>query len=292
MSPLVSVGVPTFNGSRYVERTIRSVLAQELTDFELIICDDGSTDRTLELVAGFADPRIRIEPGPADGAAANFNRLIDLSRGRWFKLLCQDDLLYPDCLRRQVDALERGADDHVVMATSRRDIIDDDDRVILRAHGWRSAAGVVNGDVVIRSILREGKNLVGEPSAVLSDRATLVAMGGFSTDQAYTVDVDAWIRLMSRGNLAYIPEALCTFRISSSSWSSRLARQQGQQVRATMRAIARDHGDIVSRFDLASGLVRGGMLAAARRGVFAAARRLPARGTVQIGAPVPAPDDH
>ena len=150
----------------------------------------------------------------------------------------------------------------------------------------------MNGDVVIRSILREGKNLVGEPSAVLCDRAALVAMGGFSTDQAYTVDVDAWIRLMSRGNLAYIPEALCTFRISSSSWSSRLARQQGQQVRATMRAIARDHGDIVSRFDLASGLVRGGMLAAARRGVFAAARRLPARGTVQIGAPVPAPDDH
>jgi len=284
-TPTVSVCIPTYNGARYVERTIRSVLAQSFKDFELVVRDDGSSDDTLAVVQSIDDERIRIVAGRENaGAGANFGLAVAEATGTYVKLLCQDDVIYPECLERQVAALD--ADPGVVMVSCHRDIVDDHDRVVYRNRGWRKASGVYAGDDVVRATVRAGTNLVGEPSAVLLRREEFEAVGGFDRTYAYMIDLEAWMRLLERGSLHYLPDALCTFRVSQQSWSAALRRDQARQARVLLRTLRARHPEAVTRADLAVGLTKPTLLAAARRAVFAASAVLPNR-----SGPAPAATD-
>src|SRR5688572_23393337 len=112
-TPLVSVGLPVFNGENYVAEAIQSVLDQTVGDLELIIQDNASTDRTEEICRGFQarDSRIRYFRNPRNlGAAPNYNLACKLSRGRYFKWLAHDDRLLPGYLEAAVAALESQPD--------------------------------------------------------------------------------------------------------------------------------------------------------------------------------------
>jgi glycosyltransferase involved in cell wall biosynthesis len=283
VSPTVSVCIPTYNGARFIERTLRSVLAQRYDDYEIVLGDDGSTDGTLDLVARFDDERLRVVPGVSGvNAPANFNRLIAAAEGRYVKLLCQDDMLYPDCLARQVEAMRRGEPHGVVLVSCQRDIVDDDDRIVYRNRGWRQAAGVVEGGWAMRANVRAGTNLIGEPSATLCVREVLQEVGGYSLDQSYMVDLDLWMRMLDRGNLYYLPESLCTFRVSRMSWSSRLARHQAREARKALRLVQATHPDTIRMRDLRLGLVKPTLLALARRAVFVLSPILPSKGEASV----------
>lgn len=291
MTPTVSVCIPTYNGERFVERTLRSVLAQHYTDFEIVLGDDGSTDATLDVVSRITDDRLRIVPGVSGvNAPANFNRLIAASCGKYVKLLCQDDMLYPDCLSRQVAAMEDGATRGVVLVSCKRDIVDDHDRVVYRNRGWRGAAGFIDGARAMRANVRAGTNLIGEPSATLCSREVIEAVGGYSLDQNYMVDLDLWMRMLDRGNLVYIPESLCTFRVSRMSWSSRLARHQAREARKALRFVHGSRPSTIRRTDLAIGLLKPTALACARRAVFILSPVLPSRGDAASAPGVASPE--
>ena len=93
--PLVSIGMPVFNGEDYVEAALDSILTQTFTNFELIISDNASTDRTEEICNDFADSDDRIRYYRQEknlGAAANFNRVFELSSGKYFKWAAHDAL--------------------------------------------------------------------------------------------------------------------------------------------------------------------------------------------------------
>jgi glycosyltransferase involved in cell wall biosynthesis len=275
-TPTVSVCIPTYNGARYVERTIRSVLAQTYEDFELVVRDDGSTDDTLAVVQSIDDERVRIVAGRENaGAGANFGLAVAEATGTYVKLLCQDDVIYPECLARQIAVLE--SDAGVVMVSCHRDIVDDDDRVVFRNRGWRKASGRYAGAAVMRATVRAGTNLVGEPSAVLLRREAFEAAGGFDRTYSYMIDLEAWMRLLELGSLHYLPDALCTFRVSQQSWSADLRRDQARQARELLRTLRARHPEAVTRADLALGLTKPTLLAVARRAVFAASAVLPER---------------
>jgi glycosyltransferase involved in cell wall biosynthesis len=109
MSPRVSLGLPVYNGEAYVAQAIGSILAQDFTDFELVICDNASTDATAEICTGFAasDPRIRYVRNERNiGAAGNYNRAFELSSGEFFKWCAHDDWIGPGFLGHAVAALE------------------------------------------------------------------------------------------------------------------------------------------------------------------------------------------
>jgi glycosyltransferase involved in cell wall biosynthesis len=123
--PLVSIGLPVFNGAAYLEEAIRSVLAQCLDDLELVISDNASTDRTAEICRGWAatDRRVRYLRNPTNlGAAPNYNRTFAESRGRYFKWLAHDDRLRSEYLATTVAVLE--ADPSVVLCNTTVDYID------------------------------------------------------------------------------------------------------------------------------------------------------------------------
>ncbi|MEM1039382.1 MAG: glycosyltransferase family 2 protein [Pseudomonadota bacterium] len=108
-TPRVSIGLPVFNGDAYLTQAIQSILDQSYDDFELILCDNASTDGTEEICRQFAqlDPRIRyIRHGQNLGAAANYNRAFEEARGVYFKWGAHDDTLHPDFLAHCVAALD------------------------------------------------------------------------------------------------------------------------------------------------------------------------------------------
>lgn len=107
--PLVSVGMPVFNGENYLDEAIRSVLVQTVDDLELVICDNASTDRTAEICQDHAasDRRVVYARNAANlGAIPNYNKAFDLAQGRYFKWLAHDDRILPAFLEETTRALE------------------------------------------------------------------------------------------------------------------------------------------------------------------------------------------
>ncbi|MEM7163992.1 MAG: glycosyltransferase family 2 protein [Planctomycetota bacterium] len=124
--PKVSLGLPVYNGEAFVEQAIRSALAQTFEDFELIICDNASTDSTSEICEYFAgiDSRIQYHRNPENiGAAPNFNLALELAKGEYFKWVAHDDVLEPEYLEQTVAVLEENAD--YVLAHSECHFIDE-----------------------------------------------------------------------------------------------------------------------------------------------------------------------
>lgn len=108
-APIVSIGMPVYNGARYVAAAIESILAQTLTDFTLVICDNASTDETEAICRDFAakDARVHYHRNSENlGAHPNYNRTFDLSSGKYFKWAAHDDMLAPQYLERCVAAME------------------------------------------------------------------------------------------------------------------------------------------------------------------------------------------
>lgn len=129
--PRVSVGLPVYNRERYVAETIEAHLAQTFADFELVICDNASSDRTEEICRVYArkDPRIRYVRNANNlGAAKNYRLAFELSSGEYFKWAPSDDLCGPEFLARCVEVLDQ--DPSVVLAYPKTKLIDEHGQLI------------------------------------------------------------------------------------------------------------------------------------------------------------------
>ena len=109
MGPLVSILIPCYNAERWVAQAIESALGQRWAETEIIVVDDGSTDRSLDVIRQF-DGRIRWETGPNRGGNSARNRLLELARGEWVQYLDADDYLLPHKIARQMEFVTARAD--------------------------------------------------------------------------------------------------------------------------------------------------------------------------------------
>ena len=158
MSVRVSLAMPIYNGEQYVEETIRSILAQDFTDFELIITDNASTDRTEEICRGFAarDQRIRYVRNERNlGASANYNLGLSLATGEFFKWCAHDDLISPNCIGALVNALEQ--DSEAVGAFPKTECIDEAGTVIpIVGRQLPDTRGLTPAQRFLRGVLQGG----------------------------------------------------------------------------------------------------------------------------------------
>jgi glycosyltransferase involved in cell wall biosynthesis len=118
--PLLSIGMPIFNGEQFLEKTLDSILGQTYTNFELIISDNASTDRTQQKCRTYAstDSRISYYRNKRNiGAPANYNKVFKLSSGKYFKWAAHDDIISPEYLEKCVSVLEK--DPSVVLCHSK-----------------------------------------------------------------------------------------------------------------------------------------------------------------------------
>jgi glycosyltransferase involved in cell wall biosynthesis len=129
--PKVSVGMPVYNGESFLGQSIESVLQQTFRDFELIVSDNGSTDRTRDIAERYAalDPRVRYVRSDVNrGAAWNYRRSFELARGNYFRWAPADDRFAPDSIATCVAALDEDRD--AVLCYPKTDLVDSDGKVI------------------------------------------------------------------------------------------------------------------------------------------------------------------
>ena len=236
-APRISICVPTYQGGRFLAETVRSALGQDSDDFEVVVLDNGSTDDTVHILAGFDDPRLRVHRNEETvDLPTNWRRVIEASRGRYVKLLCADDLLHHSAVRLQSDVLEQCPG--VSLVASRRALIDEDGRVLARRMGLRGVAGAHAGRrVARRTVLSGGINPVGEPVGVMFRRADYDAIGGWDGSLLHPMDLDLWIRLLAVGTFYGQLEELAAFRVSATALSSQHSPLQYREYKALLHRI-------------------------------------------------------
>jgi glycosyltransferase involved in cell wall biosynthesis len=210
--PTVSVCIPVYNGADSIGRSLDSVLAQTYADFECVVVDNSSTDATIARVQEYSDPRIRVVRNLTNlGLVTNHNRCISVARGRLIQFVHADDWLLPNCLARLVPAFD---DDNVGLAFAPRQVLTPD-------QSWKARYGrlegplrplhpVNSGSELIRRYVAAGAdgNPIGEPTSVMVRRETLIAAGGFRPQVPQLQDIDAWLRMLTVCDAAFIDEEL------------------------------------------------------------------------------------
>jgi len=165
------------------------------------------------------------------GAAGNWTHASQAATGAFIKLVCQDDLLTPDAVSRQVAAMQQHPT--AVMAVARRDIIDARGGTVAKARGGQGLTpGLVSGADVIRACWLQGTNVVGEPVVVLFRRQALLDAMPWRDDNPLMLDITTYAAVAPHGDVWVDSASLGAFRVSSSSWSTRLAGVQHAQFRA------------------------------------------------------------
>ncbi len=185
-NPLVSVIIPTYNRGWIVKEAIESVLAQDFTDFELIVVDDGSTDNTSEILKEF-ESDIRVIRQTNRGVSAARNRGILASVGRWIAFLDSDDLWLPEKLSRQVDFFTTHAD--AMICQTEEQWIRNGVRVNPRVRHHK-----FSGLIFERSL----ELCLVSPSAVMIRKDLFDVVGLFDKSLPACEDYDLWLRVSCR----------------------------------------------------------------------------------------------
>ena len=254
--PAISVCIPTYNGAKFIAQTIESILNQTFTDFEIIVSDDGSSDKTLEIVGSFNDPRIvRIDRLSKVGAEANWNNAVATASASLVKLVCQDDLLYPQCLEVEVQTMNKSENQEVSFCFHLRDFVTPNSRKLIARRVGYSNLQKYSKTEILTKVVRSGGNPIGEPMAVTMRKLSLNSAGKFRGD--YVIDLDMWSKLSDQGSALFIEQHLSAFRISKTSWTSNLKKSQLSSVRALSKKLQIDSDGAITKFDLLRGQIVG-----------------------------------
>jgi glycosyltransferase involved in cell wall biosynthesis len=202
--PGVSIVLPVYNAAAYVAEAVGSMLAQTFGDFELILVNDGSTDGSRDVLAGFQDDRIRILDQQNQGLVAALNRGIREARGEWIARMDADDVSLPGRLEAQVRHLHR----HPELGLLGGFVSTTDE------------AGRVLGEVVRFSETHEeiwrsiGRRpwVLCHPTAVFR-REWAIEAGLYDPAYRHAEDVEFFARLMTRRRAANLPEVVLRYRL-------------------------------------------------------------------------------
>ncbi len=222
--PTVSILMSVYNNDRFLEAAIDSMLRQTFTDFEFLIMDVGSTDRSPEILQAYAaqDPRIRVTIQKNQGLAKSLNQLLAQARGELIARMDADDIALPERLERQVSFLKQHPE--ILVVGTAFDRIDAKGRFLDHCDPPQT-------DAEIQTLLIGGTSLLLHPATMLR-RSPALAVGGYNETMVGSSDLDLWLRLGEVGQLANLSETLMLYLLHPNSITYRKQVRQTQDAKA------------------------------------------------------------
>jgi len=225
--PLVSIITPVYNGERFIQETVESVLTQKYPRLEYIVLDDGSSDRTLDLLKPY-DEKIRLVRHANMGHPQTVNKGFRLARGEILSVVNADDPLRPDAVEILVEPLTRQKD--CIVSYPDWDLIDQNGAVI---------ETIQSPDYDYARMVNWHKCMPG-PGAFFR-RSILERLSGWSEDYRYVYDFEFWLRAGLLGKFIHVHQNLAAFRWHPSSKS---AGQQGKLMAAEHVRLMHNYFDL------------------------------------------------
>ncbi len=225
---MISVCIPTYNGSKYLKECLQSVQEQTYTDFEIIVCDDCSTDNTFEIVKNFQekDSRIKLTVNKNNlGLVGNWNHCIELANGEWIKFVFQDDLMYNTCLQEMIQA----TNNHTQMVVCEREFLFENNisAEIRRIYNDTPRMYQLVGTSEVTHISAKHlsslivnnfpSNFIGEPTSIMFRKPIIKKIGLFSSKIAQLCDLEYCLRIGVLDGFIYLSNKLVNFRVHDSS---------------------------------------------------------------------------
>jgi len=244
--PKVSICIPTYNGEAFIGEAINSALAQTYPNIELIISDDGSTDRTIAIAQSFQSQTsvdFRIILHRNYGLSQNWNFCISQAKGQYIKFLFQDDLLAPECIEKMVALAQQNPEIGMVFSPRGITIADNESNPILRLasqsikdlhKSWSNLKSIQPGKELLAdtNCLNNPINKIGEPSTVLIAARVFEEIGLFDSGLSQYVDLDMWWRIMGNYHIGFVDEKLSSLRIhpEQQTWKNFAAGENHKDV--------------------------------------------------------------
>ena len=201
-APCVSVIIPVYNGAATIDRALKSVFDQTFTDYEIVICDDGSTDGTPSVLAKYGD-RIRVVRQPNRGLPAARNAAVAASRGELLALIDHDDEWLPQKLELAVAAMRADASAALLYS----------DKIVVNEAGEEFRLSEVRPETAHAPTMDEMLARIWPitPSTVVMRRDAFDRAGGFCEQLISAEDIHFWLLMREQGPFIYLPEKLVRF---------------------------------------------------------------------------------
>jgi len=227
MNPIISVILPVYNGEKTIKETVRSVLSQTFSEFELIIINDGSADSTVDIVSSIEDERIKVFSYPNAGQPASRNRGIAQAQGDYIAFIDADDLWTADKLEAQYKALQDNP--QAALAYSWTDWIDESGELLKRG-SYITESGDVLSKLLLNDFVANGSN-------PLIRRQALLDVGGFDESLSNAHDWEMWLRLAMRYPFVAVPSPQVLYRKSTSSMSANIWGMERSSIQVIEKAL-------------------------------------------------------
>ncbi len=228
--PKVSVVMSVYNAAAFLTEAVQSVLAQTFTDFEFLIVNDGSSDNSAAILAGFTDPRIKILDQENRGLVASLNRGIEIAAGDYIARMDADDRCTPDRFQLQVNYLDRHPD--VALLGGSIATLDHDGNLLAPRVPFPQTH-----EQIWAAIGR--KPWVFCHPAVMYRRQAAIDVGLYHRDFAHAEDTEFFARLMTRFKAANLPDVLLNYRLTRGAVS--FARKDHGRINAELVATMIDY---------------------------------------------------
>jgi len=222
MKPLVSILIPAFNAQQWIEDAITSAVGQTWPRKEIIVVNDGSRDHTLSIARQFASKEVSIVTQVNQGAAATRNRALSISQGDYIQWLDADDLLAPDKIARQLDAVDHGDSKRLLLSAAWG-------RFMYRLHTAQFVPTPLWCDLTpVEFLLRKlGQNLHMQTATWLVSREVTEAAGSWDSRLLVNNDGEYFCRvLLASDGTRFVPEARVFYRMSGYDRVSYIGRSE------------------------------------------------------------------
>ena len=250
----ILVFVPTYNSEKYLRQCLDSVLQQTFQDWQCVISDDASTDKSVEIAREYEKIDSRFKVLTLDknvGAANNWNRAKENNNSFATKILCADDYLMTDALKEQFDILKRN--ETAIVFSERYISFPNGKKIRPRLPKYEDK---ISFNDAFKYYIKKGRNIFGEPVTALFRTDLFVNSEGFYSRFEYALDTSGYMAIARGKDVTFDDHLVGVFRVSREQWSHRLKYKQYLHVFDFINHLVEAEGIQVNRAEVLLGKIK------------------------------------